>query len=458
MLQRSSPCSQAAVAIAFLTFGAVIALGVPPSATTVVDLSAIDAGFLANQSVDGRITTAPVALVAKQKMSAYTGGDFEVRRVTGANAIGDLAYVVRGKEFSIRGRALVMDPSGQKLALVQKYLLSAHKEYIIYTYAPNTPPNTPRQKSTEADDDGVPVYRFADVYKAVFALTSEFYYTLYDGNDLQSSSLLLAKVQGSLSDMVQMQMVIKVPGDAHTEILGTVGKQTMFNLPRDSTWEIEIGKGMDELGMLCLTLAVDFISSEGSGGGCFDGASLVTLANGSAVPIETIRAGELVAGWPSAEAALERGPPRPMRVASVQHVHSGPPLVGAHLRLPGDRATTLKPFFTPNHAMLAADGVWRAVDAPSAQAEVDAYGASKGGHASFKQPQVGALAAGASLLRFVPAGANASGLVETATVETLVSGPASHVKRGRTDVFSLELEVPDGGYAAYVVNGILVMD
>lgn len=68
------------------------------------------------ESVDGRLTTAPVALVADQQLFSMTRGDFNVRAF-GANygPAGQVAYVVRGKFLSMRNRMLIMDPFGNKL-------------------------------------------------------------------------------------------------------------------------------------------------------------------------------------------------------------------------------------------------------------------------------------------------------------------------------------------------------
>jgi hypothetical protein len=233
---------------------AVFSLAGRPPASVPVDLSTVDAGFLPQQSLDGRITAAQTALVADQHFFSWTRGDFDVRQYGGAYS-GNVAYAVRGKVFSFRGRMTLVDYSGQKVAVVQRYLVSLHYTYILYSYAPNAP----GQASKETDDDGVPLYRFAQVQKAILALTSEFYYTLYEGNQLASSALLLAKVQWSLAGVFNLQMDIKRPGRDRPQVLGTVGKSTWLHLKGDSNWVIELGKGMDALGMLCLTLSANAI-------------------------------------------------------------------------------------------------------------------------------------------------------------------------------------------------------
>ena len=152
----------------------------------------------------------------------------------------------------------VYDTAHTKVALVQKHILTAfHKEYQIYGYHPNCPTQT----STETDDGGVPVYRWARVQKALGTMTSEFYYNLYECNDLPNPSVLLAKVQFSWAGLTSLKMDIKPPGSGQ-DIVGTVGKSSMFHLRGNVNWVIELARGMDALGMLCLTLAANKMIEE----------------------------------------------------------------------------------------------------------------------------------------------------------------------------------------------------
>jgi len=163
-----------------------------------------------------------------------------------------------------------------------------------------------------------------------------------------------------------------------------------------------------------------------------------------------------------------------MRVSAVQQLRNvSLPLLGATLRLKGGGVVRLPPFFTPNHALLADDGVWRAVDTAVAQAEVDAHmgnlsllhGEGREMRSqemrSQDRPVIQQLAAGATLLRAPPALATPTGTparinstspAERVTLEAFGEGEATRA----AEVFSLELEV--SGFAAYVVNGMLVID
>lgn len=408
-------------------------------------------GFVAKQSVDGQITSSPVVLLAEQQMFSFTRGDFKVKAIGADHSPdGDAVFTVRGKMLSLRNPMVVMDKAGQKVALVQKYLMAAHPTYIIYTYGPNAA----GQVSEETDGDDVPVYRFAEVQRALLAISPEFYYTLYDGSMKRSSSALLAKVRlFSLEGVFNLQMDIKVPGN-DGPILGTVGKSTIFHLPRDSRWRIEMAKGMDALGMLCLAIAVNAINEDAKhSSGCFGPHAAVSLPNGSTARIDTIRAGHTVAGWPSAAAARAREHARPMKVAAVQRVpYSAARLLGLRIRLRGGASMVLPPFVTPNHPLLAADGAWRAVDAQAARAEIGTYIAPRGRRAT---PAVGPLLPGVALLRYSP---TADPPLEESVLEAVLEPSDDERAPEDGEVYSLELEVAGGGFAAYTVNGMLVLD
>lgn len=62
--------------------------------------------------------------------------------------------------------------------------------------------------------------------------------------------------------LTKFKMDIKVPGDGGT-ILGTCGQSSMLQLDDANKYVLEVAKGMDLLGMLCLAIAVDDMRDEG---------------------------------------------------------------------------------------------------------------------------------------------------------------------------------------------------
>ena len=200
---------------------------------------------------------------------------------------------------------------------------------------------------------------------------------------------------------------------------------------------------------------------------CFSGASLVTLAekthDGAAgtgraartATIDSIRAGDVVAAWPSPAAVLAGEPPRPIRVASVQRSD------GAHGQLRGlvlGGGERLPPFVTVNHPMLAVSGRWSAIDEGLASDELLHYAHNRSDVAA-KPPLVSRLREGDSLLVAAVSSASEGGApkVRRATVEAIVVEDAEKAPAARAaPVYSLELDTP--GYAVYMVNGVLVMD
>ena len=61
--------------------------------------------------------------------------------------------------------------------------------------------------------------------------------------------------------LTKFKMDIKVPGEGGT-ILGTCGQSSMIQIEEMSTYILEVAKGMDLLGMLCLAVAVDDMKDE----------------------------------------------------------------------------------------------------------------------------------------------------------------------------------------------------
>jgi hypothetical protein len=199
----------------------------------------------------------------------------------------------------------------------------------------------------------------------------------------------------------------------------------------------------------------------GRRGSCFSAGAAVTRPDGETVPIESVSIGDFVAGWPSASAAASGEPPRAMRVKRVQHVtEKGLALQGGTLRLLNGTVISVRPFMTPNHALLSPDGTWRAVDAASAQAEVDLYLKSTrviedGDKAGPARTEVGALAAGMAVLRMptvsdLKTKTDTKLSTEAAILEAIVHDAEAD------EVWSLELDTV--GFGAYIVNGLVVID
>lgn len=181
-------------------------------------------------------------------------------------------------------------------------------------------------------------------------------------------------------------------------------------------------------------------------------------------------------------AALRGEPSQPLRIAAVRHSRHTyesplPPLLGARLQLPDGRTLHLPPFVTSNHALLDAEGLWRAVNAEAAQAEMDEYlstisaisaisaravlgdGRAKAASQAAADAAdslrlakpVATLGVGAKLL-FAPQNASRA-VAMHATLEALIEVPTAVPTQ---HVVNLELDV--AGLAVYVVNGLLVVD
>ena len=271
-------------AILFATACLYASVPAPPARVT-RDLGGVSGNFLPSQSMTGSVTAEPMALHAnEQQFFSHTSGDFQVMRWENGHDT-ELAYEVEGTWFTNRNRMKVHDAFGKSVALIQKKLLTMHEEYWIYRYTPNRP----GQSSTEKDDKGVPMYRFAFVQQAMFAWSSEFYYYLFDGNDIVDDAVLLAKgihEWVGLAGRIESRLDIKRPGGGQP-IVGALSRVSMsewhavmgrssgpglFGDSRmdikdpdgNANWVLELAKGMDKLGMLCMALAIHQITEDGA--------------------------------------------------------------------------------------------------------------------------------------------------------------------------------------------------
>eukprot|EP00928_Gymnodinium_smaydae_P083917 TRINITY_DN67165_c0_g1_i1.p1 TRINITY_DN67165_c0_g1~~TRINITY_DN67165_c0_g1_i1.p1 ORF type:complete len:218 (-),score=48.20 TRINITY_DN67165_c0_g1_i1:181-834(-) len=199
----------------------------------------VSGGFTQAQSIDGKITTENVAFRIKEKFFSWSGGDFEVK-----NNKDEVCYKVMGKVMTMRDKMVIHDPQGNKLCVIQKKLLDIRETYQIFRYTPNQE----GQESTE-QDDGTDIYRFAVIEKDIVALTPSFTYYLYKGND--------EKVQVLHGSSVLMSFTFKMPIKKDEKLVANVGATSLFQFPDANTYAVEVGPGMDALGVICFAVVCD---------------------------------------------------------------------------------------------------------------------------------------------------------------------------------------------------------
>ena len=113
-------------------------------------------------------------------------------------------------------------------------------------------PNQEGQKSTE-DVEGVPVYRFAEVEKAMMAFLPEFEYKLYKGNE-ETEVVFVVKQQFLFA--IGMHLHIYRQDDATKTPVATISQRNATAFGGDE-YECSVTKNMDLLGVLCIACAAD---------------------------------------------------------------------------------------------------------------------------------------------------------------------------------------------------------
>lgn len=195
--------------------------------------------FSASQSVDGKVTTGNVAFRIHEDFFSWSGGDFDVK-----NNKGEVCYKVKGKVMTMRDKMVVLHPDGEKVCVIQKKLMDIRETFQIFRYKPNKE----GQESTETDD-GTPIYRFAVIEKDMVAVTPSFTYYLYQGND--------DKVQMLHGSGEFFTLKFKMPIKQDDKIVASVGQTSLFQLDEANTYDVEVGSGMDALGVICFAVACD---------------------------------------------------------------------------------------------------------------------------------------------------------------------------------------------------------
>mmetsp|Transcript_147751 Transcript_147751/g.275307 ORF Transcript_147751/g.275307 Transcript_147751/m.275307 type:complete len:218 (-) Transcript_147751:125-778(-) len=201
-------------------------------------------GFTAAQSVDGQITTEKTAFRIKEKFFSWSGGDFDVK-----NNKDEVCYKVSGKVMTMRDKMVIQDPTGKKVCVIQKKLMDIRSTFQIFRYTPNQE----GQESTETDD-GTPIYRFAVIEKDIMALTPSFTYYLYQGND--------NKVQVLHGSTKLMSFKFQMPIKKDEQLVANVGATSLFQFDAANTYAVEVGPGMDALGVICFAVAADEIRQD----------------------------------------------------------------------------------------------------------------------------------------------------------------------------------------------------
>jgi hypothetical protein len=226
-------------------------LGVVYVAHSPSSAAATDGGFLAASSLAGAVTTGEDALFLDKNFLSFTGS-FKVFDTTGA-----VAYQVQGKVISMRTRKTITNPvTGAPIAYVQKKLVGMRKIYEIY----RATPAFEGQASSEEDGD-VPLYRYAWVAKAIFGgVTNKYSYAVQTAKQKDPTEVLVAQERFTLNPFQALIFDVSKPGS--DEVLATIGKATKFHFKKDASWAIEVGSGMDLVGMLTLAIGVNNIMED----------------------------------------------------------------------------------------------------------------------------------------------------------------------------------------------------
>jgi len=218
-----------------------------------VDLNTVNGGMTTSiPGLTGGVTTARTGYVMKEKFFSWSGDDYKIMTDTG-----QVALQVKGKAISVRDMMVFLDPAGNKIAMLQKKLLSVRSTFQLYSYSPNFE----GQESTETEG-GTPVYRYAHIEDVIMSALGEAHLKKYETSNDE------AALVPYLTGKVQLSFKFKVRVHKYGEKEATVakiGQTAFFQFEGASTYAIECCAGIDQVALLAFAIALEKIKEEKKG-------------------------------------------------------------------------------------------------------------------------------------------------------------------------------------------------
>ena len=180
--------------------------------------------------------------------------DIDIKDSSGA-----VAFKILGKLISLRDRQYFSDSKGNKVAMLQKKLLTIRPTYILYSYEPNFA----GQPSVDTDG-GKPIYRMAMIQSVLLSLPRRFTYKIYTAE----SGNLEPEEAGEISTICSMYhsgTMVNKSGEPMWKLTQTGFFSGNAGGSLASGYKLEVCAGMDPMQAICAAIAVDQLLSEGGG-------------------------------------------------------------------------------------------------------------------------------------------------------------------------------------------------
>ena len=162
------------------------------------------------------------------------------------DASGTVSFKILGKFISLRDRQTFSDPSGKKLCMLQRKLLTLFPTFILYSYTPAFA----GQPSVDTDGDA-PLYRFAEMKSVFFSLPARWTYSVYTKDNETPEPVGEISSICSLYAMGVLQDLNGVPMFKFTQkalIAGSTGGVA-------GTYDLEVAAGMDPVQAIAAAVA-----------------------------------------------------------------------------------------------------------------------------------------------------------------------------------------------------------
>lgn len=216
--------------------------------TPVVDLRTVNGGWEKGQQglSFGAINTDYQEYVIKEKLFSWSGDDFKVK-----DANGNVLCYVKGKVFTMRDRAVILDANKQPIAILQRKLLKLVETYRIDAFEPTYP-----GQSSDLKHEGQPLYTFATISREFASIPPKF-----------TVNKAVAEKQTSLICYIKLKIALKltmrvVKSKVDDSPLAFVDQTSVFQLENNNSFVLRAAAGTDHLFLVLMAIAVDQMREE----------------------------------------------------------------------------------------------------------------------------------------------------------------------------------------------------
>ena len=222
--------------------------------STPIDLTTVNGGMSSGLQ---SISRTRLGFVLEQKLFSFSGNSFAIKDNTGQEH-----FHVKGNASSLGDKMHVTDAAGVKVAVMQEKMLALRSTFYIYSYKPNFD----GQESTETDQDGEGLYRYAFLEDQMLDFGGRQVVKRFLTSNEQDKAVGAFEIEsvGTFEFTCHIKTYLtpeeKKKGGKQ-EVIATAGETTFFKLEGATSIGVEMAPGCDVLLVLLGMVAAEKISN-----------------------------------------------------------------------------------------------------------------------------------------------------------------------------------------------------